>query len=123
MRVLDGEEIRHDEVEGVGGLGWVAGGRLVSGGGSVVKIWEEGFGRGDVEDEDEDEGEEEGDWEGDVGGGKRSDGVLSDVSDEDDVGADESEEEKPKRRKKKRKRGKVKGESSGSGILKFKGMD
>lgn len=42
MRTLG--EVRHDEVEGVVGLGWLRDGRLVSGGGAVVKIWEEAGG-------------------------------------------------------------------------------
>ena len=109
-------EVRHDEVEGVVGLGWEIGGRLISGGGSVVKVWEEslGGGEGSEESEEEDEGE---------GSGKRVNGFGSGNEDDSEEGEDESseEEEKP-RRKKKRKKNKGKGRDGVQHVLAFKGM-
>ena len=115
-------EVRHDEVEGVVGLGWEIGGRLISGGGSVVKVWEESLGRGEGSErsEYEDEGEEG------VGSGKRVNGFGSGggSGDDSEEGEDESseEEEKP-RRKKKRKKNKGKGRDAVQHVLAFKGMD
>lgn len=106
-------EVRHDEVEGVSGLGFEVGGRMCSGGGSVVKIWEES-----VEPSD-DEGEP-------IGvNGKRMQTGDSDSGAEDEE-HDESlseEEEKPKKKKKKRKRNKGKDQSNGHHVMAFKGMD
>ena len=116
-------EARHDEVEAVVGLGWLRDGRLVSGGGAVVKIWEEAAGvRVSYSDDEEEEGENG------VG-----DGVLgSDDDEEDGEGlemddSDDEEDEKPKKRghkkkKKKKKRGKGKKGQVGNGIMAFKGL-
>ena len=105
-------DIRHHEVEPVGGLDFEAGGRLVSGGGDVVKVWEQATTcgaqdedlRGPIEGEDEDIGEE-----------------ADDSGDEEDSSCDE--EEKQKKRKKRRKRGKAKAKNTGKGIMGFRGMD
>ncbi|KAG8533165.1 uncharacterized protein KY384_001948 [Bacidia gigantensis] len=83
-----GNGVVHDEVDGVVGLGCVGEGRLISGGGMVVKIWEEG---GEV-DEDSVNAEDE--------GGR--DGAQKDSED----GSDSSDDERPRKRRKKRKRGK-----------------
>lgn len=65
-------EIVHDETEGVVGLGFDVEGRMVSGGGQVVKVWHEAVGTegadvlssgkhmlGDSDDSDEDSGDSE----------------------------------------------------------------
>jgi hypothetical protein len=51
---LIGEPLRHDEVEAVVGLGFDVGGRLISGGGSIVKVWQEKM---NLDDDDESEDE------------------------------------------------------------------
>jgi len=112
------EEVRHDEVEGVLGLGFEVGGRMISGGGSVVKVWEESL---QALDGDEDE-------EDDVGvgavDGKRTNGFGSgdDDSDKGDGESSEEEEEKP-RKKKKRKKNKGKGQNGVQHVMAFKDMD
>ena len=106
------EKIRHDEVEGVMALGFDPDGRLISGGGSVVKVWEKKSEIPSTNDEDLEE--EEG----------KTNGMLSHGSDEseDDESTDSSsEEEKPKRKKRKRNKGKDKGKSNH--IPAFIGMD
>ncbi len=105
-------ESRHDEVEGVVGLGWMSDGRMISGGGSVVKVWEEGIGCG-AESEDDDDG---------VSGVKRTNGIGS-GNDSSEQGEEESGEEAMPRKRKKRKRGKGKGKNGGQHVSAFKGLD
>lgn len=117
-KVLHETEVRHDEVEGVLGLGFEIGGRMISGGGQIVKVWDDNYGLDNGEDE-EDEVEEVG-----ARNGKRANGFDSD---EDDRGADSvesSEEEQRKgKKKKKRKRNKGKAQSGVQHVMSFKGMD
>jgi hypothetical protein len=103
-----GEALRHDEVESVVGLGFDVGGRLISGGGSIVKVWQEKMTLHD------DDGEE-------TSVKKRAlDG--SDSDDGDGADAEESsDEEEERKRKKKRRKGK--GKHTGNGILGFKGLE
>ncbi|KAK0660363.1 WD repeat-containing protein jip5 [Lasiodiplodia hormozganensis] len=106
-------EISHDETgEGVVALGFDVGGRLITGGGQVVKVWHEGYG-GTGEDDVEDATE----------GAKRSLDSDDDDDSDDDSDADSSEDEGRKRRKK-RKRSKGKDKSGGKPVVqKFKGLD
>lgn len=118
-RVLHEAEVRHDEVEGVLGLGFEVGGRMISGGGQVVKVWEESYGADDVEDEeDEDEGLG-------VTNGKRVNSFGSDEDGSEEDGDESGAEEQRKRKKrKKRKRNKSKSQSGGQEhVIAFKGMD
>jgi hypothetical protein len=103
------EPLRHDDVEAVVALGFDVEGRLISGGGSIVKVWQEKMNL-----DDEDESEE------DTGAEKRTLGSDSDDSDADD--ADSSDDES-RRRKKKRKRTNRKEKNAGNGILGFKGLE
>ena len=103
-------ECRHDEVESVVGLGFEVGGRMVSGGGCVVKVWHEAV-------EEDDVGEKDG-----VGVGKRGKGSDSDDDDsEDERDSSSDAENKGSKRKKRRKRNK--GREQVQHVISFKGMD
>ncbi|CAG7924528.1 unnamed protein product [Penicillium olsonii] len=96
-------EVVHDEVDGVVGLGFDVEGRMVSGGGSVVKVWHEAEGnQGGSDDED-----------------------MMDDSD-DDQDSDDSEavkEREDPREHKKRKKGKSKDQSGGQHVMAFHDLD
>ena len=100
-------EIRHDEIEPVGGLGFEVGGRMISGGGDVVKVWEQATIDG-AQDEDL---------------GNAANEESADSDDQDDEGDKESSEEEQRKRKKRRKKGKGSAKSVGNGILGFREMD
>ncbi|KAK4984126.1 WD repeat-containing protein jip5 [Elasticomyces elasticus] len=105
-------ELRHDELEGVMALDFDVGGRMVSGGGAVVKVWHE-----KIENED---AEKETDTVQSLDGAKR---VAESDDDSDDKDEDSSEEEeKERKRRKKRKRNKGKDRSGGK-LMSFSGLD
>lgn len=122
-------EIRHDEtgVEGVATLGFDVHGRLISGGGQVIKVWRRNvvsdYGSQSYEAEGEDDGDanglhsEESDDEEGTGGL-----VEADMDSDDDDEEDEDSDEQPKKQKK-RKNGKQKVPSRPHGIAAFTGMD
>lgn len=89
-------EVRHDELEGVLGVGFEIEGRMISAGGPTVKVWEESIGNNGGEEV--------------VTETTNGHGADSDDSDEDDdkseEAADESSEDdtRPRKRRKKRKR-------------------
>ncbi|KAH8646565.1 WD40-repeat-containing domain protein [Tricladium varicosporioides] len=106
-----GEPLQHDEIEAVVALDFDVGGRLISGGGSIVKVWQEKMSLEEDEEADEE-----------VATSKRP-LDSSDSDDSDDVDSDSSEDERGGRKqRKKRRRAKSKG-NSGNGILKFKGLE
>ena len=107
--------VSHDEVEGVLGLGFEAGGRMCSGGGTTCKIWEEGKGGEELDRDEETETQ--------VGvNGKRG---LEDDSENEHGEVDRSsaeEEEQPKKSRKKKKR-KSKGKKGGNNVMLLNGID
>ncbi|OJD16838.1 WD repeat-containing protein JIP5 [Emergomyces pasteurianus Ep9510] len=108
-------KVVHDELEGVTGLGFDIGGRMISGGGSIVKVWHETMER---DGEDENKAEEQGDEQ-------RSGKRFMMGSDDDDDSDDNSDEvqKQDKKKRKKRKRGKGKTKSGGQHVIAFKGLD
>jgi len=95
-------KVVHDELEGVVGLGFDVGGRMVSGGGSIVKVWHEAVDGGDDEEDEEDEGEQRPQkrpFEKDV---DNSDNDAPKGSDDD------GDEKKSKKKRKRRKKGRRK---------------
>jgi hypothetical protein len=102
--------LRHDEIEGVAGLGFDAGGRMISGGGQIVKVWREGM-------------EEDGELDEATSGAKRDrDSDDDGDSDDSEEESESEEEEKEQKRRKKRRKGKgVNGVKKANNL--FKGLD
>lgn len=107
-------EVRHDELEGVIGLGFDADGRMVSSGGSIVKVWHEAV-EGEGDEEEEDDSDIDSDDEAPM---KRPAAKYAD-SDEDE----DSDENKDKGKRRKRKRNKGKDRSGGQHVMGFADID
>lgn len=101
---LVGEPLRHDEVESVVGLGFDVEGRLISGGGSIVKVWQEKMSLEDDSESEDDDGRE-----------KRQ----ADDSDDSDAADSSDSDQKPQKKRRKTKTNK----NAGNGIIGFKGLE
>lgn len=101
-------EVQHDELEGVVSVGFDAGGRMITGGGSVIKVWHEKV--------DEDNG-------GYVDRAEKR-GADSDSDDDEDAGSDDdSSEEEDKGRKRRKRRKGHKAKAPPAKIFSFSGLD
>ncbi|KAJ5579669.1 uncharacterized protein N7459_005654 [Penicillium hispanicum] len=99
-------EVVHDETEGVVGVGFDVEGRMVSGGGQVVKVWHEAVGAGGA---------------GDVmAGGKH---MLGDSDDSDDDDDSDKEDQQQDNNRKKRKKVKGKDRRGGQHVMAFHDLD
>lgn len=112
-------EVQHDEVEGVIGLDFDVGGRMISGGGSIIKVWQEPLA---TQGEDDEEEEEDSDVEADAATKRPAATAASDDDDSDagEAAYESSEDEGKSSKRKKRKRGK--GPEKGSSFT-FSGLD
>lgn len=131
-------EVRHDEMESVLGVGFEVGGRMISGGGSVLKVWQESSNleaacnKGNISDENNEtdeelEDNEEAEQEEDVA--QMVTGLVNTGEDEESAAGEgeegeeeSSSEEAGRKRRKRRKRNKGRA-FGGKGVLGFKGLD
>lgn len=119
-------ELTHDEVDGLTGLGFEIEGRMISGGGQAIKVWQESLvERNEDENEDEDDDDEDEDEEDE--GDFEDAGLQITNGDGSESGADQDEssddDTKETKRRKRRKRNKGTSEENRKHVVAFKGMD
>ncbi|KAI4594526.1 WD repeat-containing protein jip5 [Pestalotiopsis sp. 9143b] len=126
--------LQHDEVEAVVSIGFDCEGRMISGGGTTIKVWEEaGVATGDDSDEeddsddgvdDDDDGSHDSDEPNDEAPSSSKRAADSDDDSDSDSDSDSDAGSRKKGKKKRRKgKGQVElGPHGAHGILKFKGL-
>ena len=103
--------VTHDETEGVVGVGFDVEGRMVSGGGQVVKVWNEAVGTGELDDVQ-------------LGEKRMMDGDSDDSDQDSDDDSDrENRQGQGDKSRRKRKKAKGKDRKGGQQIMAFEGMD
>lgn len=110
--------LKHDDEDGVSSVVMDANNRMISGGGLVVKIWEENM-DGEDRDEDKDSDDEEEPSSNEARGQKRSA-----ESDSSDGGGEDSDDSDSPAGKRKKKKGKTRGKKwQTAGPAAFPGID
>lgn len=119
--------LTHDDSEGVMGLGFDVDGRMVTGGGQVVKVWHEAMGYDEAAADDDDDDDDNGDSDGvDAAGSLGGERTLDSDSDAQDSSEDRDENKKNAqagRTRRKRKRNRGKDLSGGRHVMAFQGLD
>ncbi|KAI1333913.1 WD repeat domain-containing protein jip5 [Xylariaceae sp. FL0016] len=122
--------LSHDDIEAVVGLDFDCHGRMISGGGQTIKIWQESpeLGQGGDSDESDDDDEADSDDSDaeDADNMSQATNKSKRSAKKDSESEDSDSDEGGRRRKKKRRKGKANvelGPHGAHGILKFKGLD
>lgn len=105
-------ELIHDEVDGLTGLGFDTEGRMISGGGQAIKVWQESL----VEESEKEDEKEDEDVDVHLTNGEGGDSEADHVENSD-------EETKATKRRKRRKRNKGTSKRDGNHAVAFKDMD
>lgn len=118
--------LRHDDIEAVVGIGFDCQGRMISGGGQTIKIWEQApsLAQDDSESDSDSEADDSDDDDDDDDKVARKNGTKRQTSRNSDNDSDSDEE--GSKRKKKRRKGKAPvdlGPHGAHGVLRFNGLD